>query len=232
MRLFATIALATALLFCAHVRAAEAEKSDGFVSIFNGKDLTGWDGNTKFWSVEDGAITGQTSKDNPLKRNTFIIWRGGQVGDFELRLKFRYQGGNTGIQYRSKDKGDWVVNGYQADFDASKQWAGSLYEEGGRGVLCEVGQKVVIEPDGKKTIAGKTDDPKEIRANVKEDDWNEYVIIAKGNHLIHQINGKTTADVTDNQESKRAMEGILAFQIHVGPPMKVQFKDIQLKELK
>lgn len=229
MRIQSALVLAISLLFVGNVHAAADE---GFVSIFNGKDLTGWDGNPKFWSVQDGAITGETTKENPLKRNTFCIWRAGKVGDFELRLKFRYWGGNTGIQYRSKDKGDWVVNGYQADFDATKQWAGSLYEEGGRGVLCNVGDKVTIGPDGKIAVTGKTGDAKEIRANIKEGEWNDYVVIAKGNHLIHQINGRTTADITDEQESKRAMEGIVAFQIHVGPPMKVQFKEIQLKELK
>jgi hypothetical protein len=218
------------------IRAAENggedKAPDGAVSLFNGKDLTGWDGNPKFWSVRDGAITGQTTAENPTKSNTFIIWRGGKLGDFELRLRFRYVGGNTGIQYRSKDKGGWVVNGYQADFDAAKTYAGILYEEGGRGILSNIGKKVIINTDGQITTVGDTADPKEIRQGIHDGEWNDYVITAHGNHLVHMINGKVTTDVTDEQETKRAMEGILAFQVHAGPAMLVQFKDIYLKDLK
>lgn len=220
-----------ALVVCGMLMlAGVAAAADEAVSLFNGKDLTGWDGDPKIWSVQDGAITGQTTAANPIKRNTFIIWKGENVADFELKLKFRIEGGNTGIQYRSKDKGEWVVNGYQADFDAKKTYAGIMYEEGGRGILANVGQKVTIAPDGKIQITGTTEKPDDIRKNIKDGEWNEYTVIAKGNHLIHIINGKVTADVTDEQESKRAMEGILAFQIHQGPPMKVQFKDIYLKK--
>ena len=133
------------------VRAAEEE---GFKSIFNGKDLSGWEGKPEFWSVRDGAITGETTAENPTKGNTFLIWRDGKVDDFELRLKFRIVNGNSGIQYRSKDLGDFVVGGYQADFEAGKTYSGILYEERGRGILAERGQKVVIQPDGEKKGGG------------------------------------------------------------------------------
>jgi hypothetical protein len=231
MRIITLSLLAVALLFCGPIT-AQAQVPEGFTALFNGKNLAGWDGNPAVWSVQDGAITGQTTAEKPIKKNTFILWKNGKVADFELRLKFRMEGGNTGVQYRSKDKGDWVVNGYQADFDAKKTYAGILYEEGGRGILANVGQKVTIGADGKIQVTGSTTNPDDIRNNIKEGDWTDYTISAHGNHLQHIINGKVTVDVTDEQEAKRAMEGILAFQAHAGPPMKVQFKDIYLKELK
>ncbi|WP_254514042.1 3-keto-disaccharide hydrolase [Anatilimnocola floriformis] len=202
-------------------------------SIFDGKTLEGWKGNDAFWSVKDGTITGQTTKENPTKGNTFLIWQGGEIGDFELKLQFKIVGGNSGIQYRSVDKGNHVVNGYQADFEAGDTYIGILYEEGGRGILAQRTQKVEIASDGKKTVASEpTVDNKEFLASVKKEDWNTFEITAKGPHLVHKINGHTTIDVTDNQEGKAKASGILALQLHAGPPMTVQFKDIQLKKLK
>jgi len=211
-----------------------AADDDGWVSIFNGKTLQGWKGKPEFWSVRDGAISGQTTKENPTKGNTFIIWRDGKLGDFELRLKFRIVGGNSGIQYRSEElKNDpFVVRGYQADFEAGTRYIGILYEEKGRGILALRGQKVVIDADGKKETVGKTCDEEAMLASLKKEGWNEYYVSAKGNHLVQKINGHTTVDVTDNQESRASTEGILALQLHAGPPMLVQFKDIQLKASK
>lgn len=213
-------------------RGPAAEAEAGFVSLFDGQSLQGWEGNKAFWSVRDGAITGQTTAENPTRGNTFLIWRGGQVADFELRLQFRMVGGNSGIQYRSTDHGNFVVGGYQADIDASNTFTGILYEERGRGIVARRGQKVVVQADGKLETVGTTCDEKELLTAVKKEDWNAYVIIARGNHLIQQINGFTTVDVTDHQEAKRRLEGILALQLHAGPPMLVQFKDIRLKTLK
>jgi hypothetical protein len=226
-----TFFLAGGLLVCgafAGLAAAEEQAK----SLFNGKTLDGWSGSEKFWSVKDGAITGQTTAENPTKGNTFLIWKGGEVKDFELKLKFKIVGGNSGIQYRSTDHGDFVVGGYQADIEAGDRYIGILYEEKGRGILAERGQTVVIGADGKKEVVGKTGDPKEIADSVKKEDWNEMVVIAKGNHLVQMINGYTTIDVTDNESSKAKASGILALQLHAGPPMTIQFKDIQLKELK
>lgn len=202
-------------------------------SLFNGKNLDGWDGNPDFWSVEEGAITGRTTKEKPTKGNTFLIWRGGTLKDFELHLKFRIDGGNSGIQYRSKDHGNWVVGGYQADFDDAGGYTGILYEErGSRGIMGGRGKKTVWGEDGKKTeTAGETPD-KEILAAYKKKDWNDYTIIARGNHLIHKVNGLVSVDVTDADPKKAVAEGILALQLHAGPPMVVQFKEIQLKVLK
>lgn len=205
------------------------DKNSDFKPLFNGKTLQGWDGNPEFWSVQEGVITGKTTAEKPTKGNTFLIWKDGTVGDFELKLQFRIVGGNSGIQYRSKDHGNWVVGGYQADFEAGDTYSGILYEERGRGILAQRGEKVVIESDGTKK-AERIADSKKLQESIKKEDWNDYEISAQGNHLVHKINGNVTADVTDHQESKRAMEGILALQLHAGPPMVVQFRDIRIKQ--
>lgn len=226
-----SIVLTGLFLLMANVFLAEAE--EGFVDIFDGKTLKTWDGNPAHWSVKDGAITGESTKENPAKGNTFCIWRGGELVDFELRLEFRIgNAGNSGIQYRSKDYKNWVIGGYQADFDAGNGWTGTLYEERGRGVLAKRGNKVIIDESGKKNGAGKTTDEKTILKSIKKGEWNDYTIIAQGNHLIQKINDHVTIDVTDNQESKRVMNGLLALQLHAGPPMKVQFKNLRIKTLK
>ena len=206
---------------------------EGFECLFDGKSLDGWDGNPAFWSVEDGAITGRTTKEKPTKGNTFIIWKNGELADFELKLKFRINGGNSGVQVRSKDLGKWVVGGYQADFDSAGGWTGSFYEEKGRGILAKRGNKVEITETGEKKKVGATTPEKEILGSLaKGDDWNEYHISCKGNHVVFKLNGLTTVDLVDNQASKRPEKGILALQLHAGPPMTVQFKDIELKQLK
>jgi hypothetical protein len=214
-------------------------------ALFNGKDLKGWKGQMEFWSVKDNAITGQTTKENPAKGNTFLIWQDGEVGDFELTCKFKIvdengkaEGfGNSGIQYRSKvlDPAYSVVGGYQADFEVGKTFSGILYEEQGRGILAQRGQKVVIKDgeDPKKPkieVTGEVGKSDEIQAAIKPADWNDYKIVARGGHLQHFINGKLTVDVTD-QSSVGAKKGILALQLHAGNPMTVQFKDIFLKVL-
>ena len=223
--------LSLCLVLAAGSPAAAEEDEKGFKSIFDGKTLEGWDGNPKLWSVKDGAISGQTTKDNPTRGNTFLVWRESDVADFELRLDFRIVGGNSGIQYRSKEVGKWVIGGYQADFDAAGGWTGSLYEEKGRGMLAKRGNKVVIGADGKKQNVGTTTPEKDIVAKIKKEGWNSYTIIAKGNHLIQKVNGNVTIDLVDRQESKRAMKGLLALQLHAGPPMLVQFKNIRIKML-
>jgi type 1 glutamine amidotransferase len=208
-----------------------AAEEDGFVAIFDGKSLDGWDGNPELWRVEDGALTGQTTAERPTRGNTFLIWRGGEVGDFELRAKFRIVGGNSGIQYRSKEVDRWVIAGYQADIDADGRYAGILYEERLRGILALRGQRVEIDEQGMKNVVGKTTDDQTILDSLKKEGWNDYHIKAVGNHLVQSINGHVTVDVTDNQTSARAMSGLLALQLHAGPPMLVQFKDIQLKRI-
>jgi len=222
------------------LRAQETEA--GFTSLFNGKDLTGWEGRTNHWTVEDGVISGSTSKENPAKGNNFLIWRpdgkNGIVKDFVLRFSYKFSGdwGNSGLQYRSDDKGNFVVHGYQADFEVGPTYSGILYEEGKRGILCNRGKKVLITNDPNKPGQSKVEevgsvgDTKEIQAAIKKDGWNEYEIVVQGGHLQHFINGKATADVTD-ESSVGAKQGIMAFQLHAGPAMKIQFKNVRLKTL-
>ena len=207
---------------------ARADDESGFKPIFNGRDLDGWDGNPKFWSVKDGTITGQTTTDNPTKGNTFLIWRQGTVDDFVLRLSYKITGGNSGIQYRSKELDPWVVAGYQADIDSKDVFTGILYEERLRGILAQRGQKVTIAEDGKKTV-DKIGDADALKSHIKNDDWNDYEIIAQGPHLTHKINGQVMSEVIDEDRERRAVSGILALQLHAGPPMTVAFKDIRLK---
>jgi hypothetical protein len=207
-----------------------AAEEDGFKPIFDGKSLSGWDGDPKFWRVEDDAITGQTTKDNPTKSNTFIIWRdGATVDDFELALEYRIVGGNSGIQYRSFEPEKWVLGGYQADIDAGGRFTGILYGERDRGILANRGDKVVIGADHKPKTAGKVGDSAEIGSKVRKEDWNEYRVIAKGNRLVHKINGVTTMEATDEDPTGRRMRGVLGLQLHQGDPMKVQFRNIRLK---
>src|SRR5687768_12574398 len=222
-----TLLLATTL-FAQDAKKPEVKLSDlkktndGAYILFNGKDLAGWDGNPSFWTVVDGAIQGQTTKENPTKGNTFLVFRGGPVKDFELRAQWRLMNGNSGIQFRSKDKGNWVINGYQADI-ADNQFLGILYEEGGkRGIMAQVGEKVTFAADGKKNVE-KIGDAKDIKAGVDHKNWNETVITAKGNTITQQLNGKTTVTIVDEDEKNRALEGLLALQLHAGPPMTVQF---------
>jgi len=212
----------------------------GFESLFNGKDLTGWDGNPKLWSVKDGAITGQTTAENPAPGNTFLIWTKGTVADFELRCSFRLVPGdsegfaNSGIQYRSKvlDPANWVVGGYQADMEAGPNYTGILYEERmSRQIMALRGEKVVWDKDCKKQVVGSVGSAADIEGSLKKGDWNDYVIIAQGNHLQQFVNGKQTVDVTDDCESKRSMSGVLALQLHAGHPMMAQFKNIRIKTL-
>jgi hypothetical protein len=215
-------------------------------AIFNGSDLTGWEGNMDLWSVKDGCITGTTTADpadpkkSTLKHNTFLVYRAGTVKDFELTFQYKIIGGNSGVQYRSKEleKGAQgpVISGYQADFEAGPKYSGILYEEKARGILALRGEKVTVT-DGdnpkkpnlaKDGTVGNTDD---IQKAIKSEDWNSYKIVAKGGHLQHFINGLQTVDVNDNS-SVGAKDGLLALQIHVGGPMVVQYKDMMLSELK
>ncbi len=202
---------------------------DQFEQLFNGTDLTGWAGKTKFWSVKDGAIFGETTKANPTDGNTFLVWQGGDVGDFVFKTKVRFEGNNSGVQYRSElvDADGFVVKGYQADLHKSPSYFGMLYAERWRGIVAQRFQRVEVGADGKPKVVGEVGDKNQL---LVDSDWNELTIIAVGNRQIHQVNGITTMDLIDNHpEAKR--KGILGLQLHAGPPMTVEFKDIRLRHL-
>lgn len=210
---------------------------DGFESIFDGKTLGVWDGNPKFWRVEDGAITGETTSENPTKGNTFCVWRGGIAENFELKLEYKIgNAGNSGIQYRSFEVPNerWVIGGYQADFEAGDMYSGINYGERFRGVLAGRGQETVLKRNGKEfkvEVVKTLGDSAEIQKIIKKEDWNTYHIIANGNRLEHRINGVVTSICTDDDEKERRFAGVLALQLHAGPSMKVQFRNISLKKL-
>jgi hypothetical protein len=218
------------LLACSFIRAQD-KKDEGFVPIFDGKTLGGWDGDPKFWSVKDGAITGQTTAENAAKHNTFIFWKD-EVGDFELHCKCREVEGNSGIQYRSTRLPDWVAAGYQCDMGPGKNHNAKLYDEHGkRGFICTAGQKVTIDADGKKDVISTDPDVAKFADGLDDTQWHDYVIIAKGHHLQHLIDGHLIIDCTDEEKDKATLTGVLGFQIHAGHPMTVQFKDIRIKKL-
>ena len=229
---------------------APPEPAD-MTQMFNGKDLTGWDGDMRLWSAKDGVIRGETTKENPTFGNTFLVWKGGELTDFELRVSFKIDHGNSGVQYRSAvspakedAKNKHVVRGYQAEVENTPGKVGFLYHEGGRGWLVSVGDKVEIGEDGKPQVVGKLGDKDAIAKTYKKSDWNDYVIICKGNHVQHYLNGIQTIDLIDNDKEPalekdgkpnplkaRCDKGIIALQIHSGPPMWVEFKDIKVKKM-
>jgi len=204
-------------------------RAAGYEILFNGKDLSGWKGLNQFWSVKGGAIQGQTTKENPTKGNTFLVWQGGEVADFEFVCKTRFEGNNSGVQYRSSlaNAETFRVIGYQADLHPSQKNFGMLYGEGlGRGIIANRGQKVVVGKDGKKKVVGEVGN----NAQLVDTEWNVLRIVAVGNRLIHQVNGITTSDITDHHP-KALAKGILALQLHAGPAMKVEFRDVRLRHL-
>lgn len=202
---------------------------EGFVSVFNGRNLQGWTGDMKHWSVEDGALTGTT--DGSLKMNRFLTWKFSTIRNFELKVKVKVTaGGNSGIQYRGISRPDLdldIVTGYQCDVVAnSPKYNGMLYEERGRRILAHTGEKVIIDEEGRSWIVGEMP--------VKEfepDQWHEYRVLVQGNHHQHWINDHQTADLIDLDPKGRSLEGVLAVQVHVGPAMKIQYKDFKIKHL-
>jgi hypothetical protein len=223
--------------------AGNSNSSDQWVSLFNGKDLAGWYGDPRFWSVQDGVIRGETTLTKLPLHNTFLIRRDTELRDFILKIKFRIRNGNSGVQYRSKEFDKWRVTGYQAEIENTPGKVGFLYHEAGRGWLTNVGDFMVIGKNGKKNVISKVADKDElIKAGYyREKDWNEYTIIAQGNHIVHYLNGYQTVELIDNDRLTNpddpkdhkgaARVGLLALQIHIGLPMLVEFKDIYIKRL-
>jgi hypothetical protein len=216
----------------------------GFTQIFDGTTLKGWDGDPAFWRAEGGAIVGKTTPDNKLTENTFIIWRGGEPGDFDLKLEYRINATNSGIQLRSRRlsagatdaagrtvKGRWVMAGYQADIDFANRYTGQIYEERGREFLAMRGPYTHIPSSGGPRIVGalQTSDD-ELKGIIKATDWNQVHLIARGNMIAEIMNGHVTSTLMDDDAKGRALSGLIGFQMHVGEPMKVEFRNVWLKQ--
>ncbi len=225
---------------------AGAADAEGFRKIFDGKTLDGWEGDTAYWSVQDGALTGQITPDKLIKTNSFIVWQGGQPADFELKAQFKItEAGNSGINYRSEmfPGIPHAMKGYQADIDGKINYTGQNYEERGRTTLAYRGQKVTIPTvDSSKAVSknnawvpmivdGSLGSSDSLKGLIKAEDWNDIHLVIKGNHLQHYVNGVLMSDVTDDDTVHRKDKGLIGVQVHVGPPMKVQYRNIMLKEL-
>jgi hypothetical protein len=247
MTMIRSLTLAVLASLACHTFAADGPQvappeSAGMKRLFNGKDLTGWDGDPRLWSVKDGALRGETTAENPANGNTFIICQDCVMKDFELRLSFRCNAANnSGIQYRSrhitegKVRNKWVVRGYQHEIRNELKLpsvAGFIYDEGGkRGRICLVGEKATWGENGKKKVTATLLDEQEFRKLFKLNDWNDVVIIARGTHIQHYLNNRLILDFTDDPRLA-LREGILALQLHAGAPMWAEFKDIRIKEIK
>lgn len=226
-------------------------ETEGFEHIFDGTTLNDWEGDDRYWRVENGVLTGEITPETLLKTNTFIIWQGGQPGDFELKLEFRIsESGNSGINYRSErlDSIPYALRGYQADIDGKHRYTGQNYEERKRTTLAYRGEQATISTQGNPDMAGS------LRANVKNnawqsrevtaslgdrdslkihirEEWNQVHLVARGTRLSHYINGVLMSEVMDNDSINRKASGWLGMQVHVGPPMKVEYRNIRLKHM-
>ncbi len=211
----------------------EALEETGFQQIFDGKSLNGWSGDPDFWRVENGALVGQTTTEKQPKQNTFLIWRGGSPANFELRLEYRLIGFNSGIQYRSIELPDikWAMKGYQADIDGEQRYTGQIYEERGRGFLAMRGQFTYIAEGKKPGRVGSLGEGDQLKALIKDADWNQVHIIARGNTLIQTWNGHVMSMLIDDDAPNRKMDGLLGIQVHRGPAMKIEVRNIRIKNL-
>lgn len=224
----------------------------GFDLIFDGKSLTNWKGDTTYWSVENGNLVGEVTPETLLTSNTFITWEGGKPADFELRLEFRIaEAGNSGINYRSEllDTIPFALKGYQADIDGKNTYTGQNYEERKRTTLAYRGERVIINsqenPDAPgsmqdavknnawqhREVTGSLGDSDILKDKIRSEDWNSCRLVIRGNRMLHYINDILMSDVTDNDTINRSEKGVLGVQVHVGPPMKVEYRNIRLKTL-
>jgi hypothetical protein len=206
----------------------------GYQLIFDGKTLNGWEGDPKYWRVENGALVGEVTPETLLKQNSFVIWRRGAPRDFELKAEYRVSAeGNSGINYRSTEVPGqpWLLRGYQADIEGRDRWSGQVYEERGRTFLALRGQITQVRAGGTPEVIGSLGDSRELQTFVKQEDWNQYHLIIRGNVLIHILNGHLMSEVIDDDPEGRRFDGLIGVQVHVGPPMKIEYRNFRLKQL-
>lgn len=248
--LVACAILLMAGIICWRTMPKQAKDKEGFVQIFNSKNLDGWKGDSTYWSVQDGCLVGTVTSATLLKRNTFIIWQGQMPQDFEIKVEYKVSAkGNSGINYRSEpiEGLAYALRGYQADLNGTNEYTGSNYEERRRTTLANRGEKTELPPltagdsiqahiiDNQwvpKIVTGNMGDKATLGASVKAEDWNEYHIVVKGNRMQHYVNGVLMSDVTDNDTVNRRFNGMLGVQVHVGPPMRIAYRDFRLKKLR
>jgi hypothetical protein len=217
------------------------DDAEGFVPIFDGKTLSGWEGDLTFWRAENGAIVGETTPEKVVKLNNFLIWRGGTVKDFELKVEFRLSGTNSGIQYRSVEMpaiGKWVLKGYQADLDFTEGFVGNIHDERGRSpsgeghvILSPRGQATRIVDGPKYKVLGKIGDPTLLRGVMNVNGWNRYHIIARGPVILQFLNSQLMSVAIDEDPKHAVPEGVLGFQMHTGPPFKVEYRNVLYRKL-
>lgn len=232
------LVLAVATLRAQTPSAPPAAVEAGWVSLFDGHSLAGWEGDPKYWRAENGCLVGEVTPETLLKQNTFIIWRAGTPADFELKVEYRVSAkGNSGVNYRSTEVPGvpFALRGYQADIDGPEKnrpplrHTGQNYEERGRTFLARRGELVRVGDNAKPAVIGSLGDSEAMKAFIKNDDWNELHIIARGTQLTHLLNGHVMAIVLDDDVKNRRLDGLLGVQVHVGPPMKVEFRNFLLK---
>lgn len=207
--------------------------ADGFVTIFDGTTFKDWDGDTSYWHISNGAMVAEITPEHPLKNNTFMIYRGGQPADFELKAEYRISpDGNSGIQYRSEELPDirYALKGYQADIDGANVYTGQNYEERGRGFLAMRGQIAIIPTNAKPVIDGSLGNSDSLKNLIRSNDWNEIHLVVQGNHMKHFINGTLMSETTDNDTVNRKASGVIGLQLHVMPQMKVEYRKVRLKQ--
>lgn len=215
---------------------ALAEDEPGFQPIFDGKTLAGWEGNPAYWRAENGSLVGEITAATVIKSNTFVIWRGGRPKDFELKLDYRITPeGNSGVNYRSVVVPDpvtpankFAMRGYQCDLDGRKMYPGNNYEEKGRLFLAVRGQMTHVVGGRVPVLVSTIGDSAELSRSVT-DDWNAIHLVVRGNTLTHMINGRLMTVVIDDDALNRPADGLIGMQVHVGPPMKVEYRNIRLK---
>ena len=200
-------------------------------SLFNGKDLAGWEGAPGWWTVEDGALTSKSTAEKPCTECNYLVWKGGKPTNFELTCDFKLSAAaNSGVQIRSETRPNWDTFGYQADMTGDGGLVGFVYHHT-RGLIGGRGEKVTITADGKKEVE-KIGDAAELIKSYKPEAWTTYRIVCHGPDITLYVNGVLMCQITDHDASTAGKGGIIALQMHPGPPMKVQFKNINLKELK
>ena len=237
IQLTRVLLLATAAC-TATVFAQDKPLEAGFTGLFDGQSLAGWDGKPEYFSVIQGVIHAETSTAHPLKKNTFLIYTNREFGDFELRYDYKVVGGNSGMQYRSERLPDFDLKGYQADFENLNRFSGMFFEENGRMFMGMPGEYVTVKPstdpkrkcDLQKTVFATKE---EIFSHIADPTaWHSMIVIARGNTFVHIIDGRVMSVAVDEDTKNFRKNGLIGLQVHQGPPMTIDLKNVRIRELK